>query len=260
MTGTIDLGGPLSGPRGECSRSRVRRLLAGELTGEERASASAHLLACERCRAAEREAKDEADALHSALPFEAFASGVAERLAKEPARRSRLATVARWAPLAAAACFLFVIVALPSAVRRDDRDGGLRSKGGVAVTLHVRDPRGLHVFAAGEAVPESSDLYVSLRPEGKKFAAMALLEGSEVHLLYGGLAHQGRLGEGFGWTGAHGALLVVVLDDAPVDGVALVQRLRGEVGQIVSRAQEAARPQGSRTAVVLTIPLQREAR
>jgi hypothetical protein len=216
---TIELGGP-SAP---CSIARVRRLVAGELTGEERAKAAAHLLTCERCRAAEREVAAERAQLYRDLPFETFASGVAERLARAPQRRWY-----RWVPLLAAASVL--VIAVPVAVqRRAIVDDGVRSKGSALVQLYVKDARGLHPWLPGEEIAESADVHAELRPGKQTFAAVALLEGGDAHALYSGPA---RVGHGsaktvaFGWTGAHGAILVVALGPKPIDVQQLAHQLR----------------------------------
>src|SRR5262249_42034716 len=115
----------LGGPDAPCSISRVRRLFAGELQGEERARTAAHVMACERCRAAERELTVERARLMADVPFEQFASGVAERLARSQ-RSSRLM---RWLPMAAAACVLLA-VGVPLALHDRPSDEGERVKGG----------------------------------------------------------------------------------------------------------------------------------
>ncbi|MBS2025475.1 MAG: zf-HC2 domain-containing protein [Deltaproteobacteria bacterium] len=78
----IDLGGPGAG----CSASKVRRLRAGELAGAEKDALEAHVRGCARCQATEREITKEADQLAQVLPFDAFAAGVAEKLADAPAQ------------------------------------------------------------------------------------------------------------------------------------------------------------------------------
>ena len=198
----------------DCSITQVRQLNAGELKGEARARAAAHLLACEKCRAGERELADERARLLSDVPFEMFASGVAERLARrEPARPSRLL---RYAPLLAAACVL--VVALPVALRKraDPAYDGI--KGGALAHLYVKDARGAHAWVNAEAVPESADIYAELT-DGK-FAAVVLLEGGQRHPLYAGpVVHQDGKHHvvSFGWTGAHGARLVVAVSQEPIE-------------------------------------------
>jgi hypothetical protein len=226
VTATIDLGGPAS----PCSIARLRRLHAGELLGEERAKTAAHLLACERCRASERELAAERAALLRDVPFEAFASGVAERLASEKPARARLY---RYAPLLAAASIL--IVALPVALRdrRNPEEQGERSKGGALAQLYVKDARGVHPWSAGEEIPETADVHAELLPGSRSFAAVVLLEGGEVHPLFSGPA-RGQDGKprvvSFGWTGAHDALLVVQLGDQQLDVGALAQQVRARGG------------------------------
>ena len=96
----LDLGGPGPG----CSALRVRRLLAGELSGVEKERTEAHVTGCERCAAVREEIAAEREALRRDVPFPQFAAGVAEKLAHRPRRDF----VSRWAPLAAAAGLLLV--------------------------------------------------------------------------------------------------------------------------------------------------------
>ncbi len=204
-----------------CSSARVRRLLAGELAGTERADVSAHLLACETCRATERELAKEREALLRDVPFEVFASGVAERLAREKPVRNRWL---RYAPLLAAACVL--IVALPVALNRraqTEVESGIRGKGGALAQLYVKDARGVHAWAPGEAIAENADVQAELKLEDKHAAAF-LLEGGQAHVVFSGFARQAS-GKprvvAFGWTGAHAARLVIVGSDLPIDASAL---------------------------------------
>ena len=91
----LDIGGPGPG----CSSMRVRRLLAGELTGVEKERTEAHVASCRRCAAVQEELAAEREALRRDVPFPQFAAAVAEKLAHRPHR----SFAARWAPLAAAA-------------------------------------------------------------------------------------------------------------------------------------------------------------
>jgi hypothetical protein len=208
---------------------RVRRLCAGELQGDERARAAAHVLVCERCRAAERELEMERARLLAEVPFDRFASGVAERLA----RSQRPARLLRWLPAAAAACVLLA-VGVPLALHeRPVADDGVRSKGEALVQLYLRDARGVHIWQ-GEPVSEQADVQAELRPGARPFAAAVLSEGGQVHALFAGLA---RTPDGkprvlaFGWTGAHGALLAVALSDKPIDLQALSRSVQAAGAQ-----------------------------
>jgi hypothetical protein len=218
---TIDLGGPGA----PCSVTRVRRLKAGELTGDEKAKTAAHILACERCRATERELQAEQERVLRDVPFESFAAGVAERLAAEP-RRLRLPS---WAPLAAAACLLVGIAVPMSMNQPQTEERGEREKGFSLAHLYVKDARGIRSWLPGEPIAEDADVHAELRPGSNLFAAVVLAEGNEVHPLFSGLAR----GEGkkprvvsFGWTGAHGATLVIALDKQPIDIAKLAAAVR----------------------------------
>ena len=67
----LDLGGPGPG----CSALRVRRLLAGELSGVEKERTEAHVTGCERCAAVSEEIAAEREALRRDVPFPQFAAG-----------------------------------------------------------------------------------------------------------------------------------------------------------------------------------------
>lgn len=244
----------LGGPGVACSRTTLRRLSAGELAPEAAARARAHLDGCARCQAAAQEQEAERRDLAAALPFEAFAAGVAERLAAEAAPPTRPAwrSWRRVAPLALAAA-LALGVAVPLVGRLAGErggllggDGGTRLKGGPAATLHLRDGAASRALAPGEPVPAGGTLRLTLAPAGRRFAAAALVDEDGPALLQGGPAGEGA-GPAFEWTGRRGAL-VVVFDDAPVDGAALLARLaRGGAAE--------ASPGGAAEVVVL--PLRR---
>jgi len=213
----IDLGGPGVA----CSAMRVRRLLAGELAGEERAKAAAHLLACERCRETERRLGAERAELAVAVPFEAFAAGVAERLATKERRPLR------WylgvAALAAG------IALVPFISTRISDDPGVRTKGGAGVRLYLQDKQGPREYRANEPVRETDDLYAEIVPGSRRYALVLLAEGNEVHAAYAGPARgqDGRpLVVPFPWTGPHDGTLYVVLDDQPIDAQAVRRDLR----------------------------------
>jgi hypothetical protein len=209
----VDLGGP--GAR--CSMTTVRRLAAGELLGLERERCEAHVAGCERCRAAQEELAAEKAQLLLKLPFQAFAVGVAERLAEPAVRRPSL--LVRWAPLAAAAAI--AIVAGSVLVRRPAaEEGGVRSKGGASAQLFVQDGRGVRELG-GERVAPAAKLLVSLTPSSRKFAAAVLLEPGEATVLYSGAARAGPLPQAFEWTGTSEATVLVVLADQPIDAARL---------------------------------------
>jgi len=203
----LDLGGPGPG----CSALRVRRLLAGELSGVEKERTEAHVAACDRCAATVQEIAAEREALRRDIPFPQFAAAVAERLARRPQR----SFAARWAPLLAAAGVALVagsaLVLRPADTERE------RSKGSVPAQLFVQDKGGVHELAAGDPVAEGARLLLSLKPAGRKHAVAVLLEPGESSVIYAGPAVNGPLPESFEWTGKGVATLLVVLSDAKVD-------------------------------------------
>ena len=204
---SFDLGGPSS----PCSVNRVRRLRAGELTGDEKSRTASHLLACEKCRAADRELEAEQEALLEQLPFDAFAAGVAEKLAVSAPAKKRFPA---WIPAAAAACLLLGI-GVPFGLSRQgsgEAADGNRTKGGSFAQLYVKDAAGLHDWQAGQKIPEDADVHAELKAEAGPFAAVVLQEGNEVHPLFSGIARQpdGKPRVvSFGWTGTHGATLYI---------------------------------------------------
>jgi hypothetical protein len=227
----------------------LRRLAAGELGSDAAARASAHLAGCARCRATASAQEAERRVLAETLPFEAFAAGVAERLVAGPAPRSARPAWRRVLPLALAAG-VALGVALPLLGRLSQERGGLgrgedgtRIKGGAAATLHLRQAEGSRPLAPGEGIPGGGALRLELAPGGHRFAAAALVDEDGPALLQAGPA--AGPGPAFEWTGRRGRL-VVVFDDVPVDGAALLGRLaRGGVG--------AASPGGQAEVVVLPL-------
>lgn len=236
----------LGGPGVACSALRIRRLLAGELEGEERSRTADHLAVCARCQETDRTASRERARLAVDLPFEDFASGVAERLVRPPGR----ARTRRAAGLALAAG-LAIAVAIPGVLRLvGGREDGWRLKGSGEIAVYVSAPGGARPLAPGEPVPAGSALRLGLPPEGGGFAAVALLDADGVTILHEGAVERGVLPGAFEWTGAGDGTLVAVVDGAPVDGEALARRLR--------RGGLAAASPGGR-AVVLLRPIRRGA-
>jgi hypothetical protein len=241
----------LGGPGVACSAMRVRRLAAGELSREDRARTEAHVAACARCQATESELERERARVEADLPFEAFAAGVAERLAVAPPlppRRLRLRPVGL-----ALAASLAAAVAIPALMRVGSERGpeaGSRVKGGAELSVWVSAPAGARALAPGEPVPDGAALRVGLPTGPHRFAAVALVDREGVVILHAGPAAPGPLPGAFEWTGEGEGMLVAVLDDRPVDGAALASRLsRGGLA--------AASPGGS--AEVVVRPLRREA-
>lgn len=244
----------LGGPGVACSSMTLRRLAAGELSAELAARTTAHLAGCARCQAAAREQEAERRALAAELPFEAFAAGVAERLATGLTARPARPAWRRALPLALAAA-VALGVAVPLVGRLARHGSGLlpesdltRLKGGSTATLHLGERAGARPLAPGEAIPRGAALRLALSPAGRRFAAAALLDEDGPVLLLSGPAASAP-GSAFEWTGRRGAL-VVVFDDVAVDGAALLDRLaRGGAA--------AASPGGA--AEVLVLPLGRGA-
>jgi hypothetical protein len=224
----VDLGGPGTA----CSAMRLRRLRAGELRGAELERTEQHLRECARCQATVRELEEERARLLRDVPFESFAAGVAEKLARAPAAPRW----SRWAPLAAAAGLL---LALGTSMTLRHSDEGVRVKGGASVALYQRSGAQVHGV---EGKVGAGPIVIRLKPAGYAYVAVILAEPGETSLLYNGAARP-QLPNAFEWTGAaRQATLIAVFSDRPIDAGAL---LRG--------GAEAA-PRG---AEVVRIPLER---
>ncbi len=189
-----------------CSAMKVRRFVAGELAGEEKDLTAAHLAACARCGATLREISEESEALRRDVPFDAFAAGVAERLAQRQSRR-----LMQFAPFAAAAGLL--LVAGTVLVLRPSDDSSVRIKGAPGAQLFVRDARGVRELGTGP-VAKGATLLLSLHPASRKHAQALLIEPGETTVLYDGPAVSDPLPNAFEWTGSGSATLRVVLSDA----------------------------------------------
>jgi len=238
---SLSLGGPGPG----CSVTRVRRLLAGEFGPAERARVEEHLRGCARCQEAERLLREEALAVESALPFDRFAAGVAEKLARSeepPARRAR-----RLLPLALAAA-LAAAVAVPLVARlASGPDDGLRVKGGPSLALYAEEAGQARLLLPGERVPVGVPLRLALGAVERAEAAVLLVDADGPTLLYAGRARPGPLPGAFEWTGDGPGVLLAVLSDAPIDAADLLARVRR------GGAGAAALPE----AEVVTLPLER---
>ena len=228
----LDLGGPGPG----CSVMRVRRLSQGELLGGEKARTEEHVQGCARCGATLRELAAEREQLLREVPFDAFAAGVAEKLAarQRPARRP---FAARWAPVAAAAAVL--LIAGGALLRREEQpqpwDG---IKGAATAQLFVQDSRGVHELTSGEKLSRDVRLQLTLHPASRKEAAVVLIEPGEQSVLYAGPAVNGALPSAFEWSGnARSATLLVIFTDAPLDAARIHDKAdvpRGaDVSQVV---------------------------
>ncbi|WP_242343990.1 zf-HC2 domain-containing protein [Anaeromyxobacter terrae] len=235
----------LGGPGVACSITRIRRLEAGELAGDERSRTEAHLAGCARCQASARELAREREALHASLPFERFAAGVAEGLARAdaPVVAPRLRLLRAGLALAAVVVALAAVPLLLRIVPGPDAQGW-RAKGAIELTLWASEAGSVRALAAGEPVPPGASLRVGLPATGHAHAAVALVDRDGVAVLYAGPATAGAVGDAFAWTGAGDGALVAVLDDRPVDVGALRARLaqRGANGAAGAGAEVIVRP------------------
>jgi hypothetical protein len=218
---SLSLGGPGPG----CSATRLRRLAAGELAGAERAQLLEHLAGCARCQETQREIAEEGRALAAALPFQEFASGVAERLARAemPSRRW---WARRWVPVAVAASLVAAAgVPLVARLSAPGSAHGVRVKGAPSLTVYVHRSGGARQLAPGESIPAGARLRLSLSPAGRAQAAVLLLDSDGAAVLYAGPALAGPLPEAFEWTGEGEATLLALFADEPIAAEALAKRV-----------------------------------
>ncbi len=184
-------------------------------------------------------------------PFDAFAAGVAERLAgaspgaaSKPLRRRQRARWVRAVPLALAASLAVgVAISLVSrpASPPGSREVALRVKGAPALTLWLDGPGGARLLEPGEPVPVGSALRLALPASAHAHAAVVLVDEDGPSPFYGGPVVKGPLPSAFEWTGAGKATVVAVLSGQPVDPATLARLLaRGE--SPVEAAAEAAGP------------------
>ena len=208
----------LSGRRSpECSALRVRRFAAGELSGVEQERAREHVAGCSRCQEALREIEDERARLARDVPFEVFAAGVAEKLARPSPRRSW----SRLVPLAAAAAALLVVVG----TRMAKDEPGTRTKGGATLALFQQD--GPTAIALGPEGKTGTGP-IAAQVAGGRYAAVLLQEPGETSLLYSGEAKL-SVQHPFEWTGAaRRATVLVVVSDRPLDGEAVRAAIAGQ--------------------------------
>ena len=206
----VDLGGPGTA----CSTTRVRRLRAGELRGAELERTEQHLRECARCQAILRELEEERTRLVQDVPFDVFAAGVAEKLArtKEGPRWSR------WVPLAAAAALLLALATSLTTLRPFSEDDRFRTKGGASVSLYERNGEQVRLV---ERAVGAGPISVQTNPAGHAYMALILAEPDESSILYSGPARP-QLPTAFEWTGtARRAELIAVFADRPVDAEAI---------------------------------------
>jgi hypothetical protein len=244
----VELGGPKSVAAQTCSALRVRRLVAGELPVDESATAEDHLASCAKCRAVRAEVEGERRALAEAVPFEAFAAGVAERLARAeapaaaPRRLQRYQRATLWlGSLAAAAAVFAVVHTNPGRVGTTEPAGlarETRTKGGPALSVFAVRATRTFALREGEASEQGDRLLPSLEPAGHPYAIVALLEPKEISLLFNGHARPGPLPEAFEWTGGSArARIAAVYSDAPLDEAAVLAALLGGAPDGIQGAQ-----------------------
>jgi hypothetical protein len=137
---------------------------------------------------------------------------------------------------------LLVSIAVPMRMNQvQTEEDGERTKGVALVHLYVKDAGGVRSWLPGEPIAEDADVHAELRPGSNLFAAVVLAEGNEVHPLFSGLARGERKKPrvvSFGWTGAHGATLVIALDKQPIDVAKLQVAVRASPRKPAFRAAQ----------------------
>ena len=166
----------IGGPGVACSITRIRRLEAGELAGDERARTEAHLAGCARCQASARELTREQEALAAALPFERFAAGVADGLARPEAPRHPSRRRALRVGMALAAV-LVAAAALPLLLRVVPRpeEQGWRAKGALELTLWASEDGRVRRSRRASRCRPGASLRVGLPTAGRAHGAVALV-------------------------------------------------------------------------------------
>jgi len=152
----------------------------------------------------QREIAAEREALRRDVPFPQFAAAVAEKLAHRPQR----SFVTRWAPLAAAAGL--ALIAGSALILRPSDTERQRSKGAASRSSSSRTRPACASSARATRSPRARGSSLSLKPEGRKQAAVLLIETGETSVIYAGPAVKGPLPESFVWTGKGVATLLVV--------------------------------------------------
>ena len=199
-----------------CSTIAVRRYQAGELSPEERAALQAHFVGCARCARTRLELEEERQRLREDVPFEVFAAGVAEKLAR-PAR-SRWTARRLVGPLALAASVLLVAgVALRSGLQEDTT----RTKGGATFEVFVDEAAAVRKLEPGEKIARGARLLPALHGAQGKRMVVTLIEPGESSVVYDGPLREGPLPRAFEWTGTGSATLRVAVDGETIAEVAL---------------------------------------
>jgi hypothetical protein len=138
--GVVTALGTRTRPAGCASDLALEELLAGDLDGEPGASLRAHVAGCARCR--DRMAALGAEPTLAPTP----AAGHEALQVRARARRLRVFAAAGGGVAAAAAAF---VVALKLGGGAPDTDGA-RAKGGLALSVHVKQRDGAITVASGE--------------------------------------------------------------------------------------------------------------
>jgi hypothetical protein len=216
----------LGGPGPACSVTQIQRLAAGELEGAVRERIELHLAGCDRCQASSRALEEERRVLEAELPFQEFAAGVAEKLAKnESSHRRRTRWILSAVPVALAAGLAFVFF-IPQLFQEDPlRRTGPVLKGGTRIIVHVPEGNGSRVLANKEPLPQGGSIRLTLSGATGKQVVIALVDADGVSILYAGRVPTGPIPGAFEWTGAGKASLVAVVSDDPVDSQLWATRL-----------------------------------
>lgn len=232
---------------------KLRRLCAGELTGDEASESRAHAGECGRCRAKLRELEDEQRRFEAEIPFERFAAGV-ERAGRSLESATRSAPRARrWLyPLTALAAMCLLTVAARVLIPQAEVALN-RTKGGGSIEVIVAGAGGGPQRQASATAPEplsrGERIRIGYTPGGHRYlVSVSIDEKGEVTPLYpeegsslpmAGSAQVQYLPESVEFTGEGAERVVVILSDEPLEVERVkraareaFQRANGDVGRI----------------------------
>jgi hypothetical protein len=228
--------------RTRCPGFALRRLHAGELSGDEAARVRAHADGCARCAAVLAEL-DAADAAFRARSFDDFSRAVEARLPRVraelvPPPKRRSPVFARAIPLALAAS-VAAVVFLPR-LFRTPADDGVRAKGGAAVEWIVGGAGPTREAVDGERLAPGERVRLQVHPgDHGQLLALSVDAAGEVTPLY---ARDGRslpvtpgtralLPDSIAFDGAGAERLYVLFSDAPLEVAAATRAARTEFGR-----------------------------
>jgi hypothetical protein len=166
-----------------CRLHELRRHRLGELTGADRERVSAHVAACETCRARLAALEAEQQSFLAKTDIATESARILERLEqREAAAEQSLAAriIAfivdpRRRPAIALALVLLFIAPIALIVQPERR--GNRTKGSVALEMFVNAPNGPRLASNGERLKEGDQIQFRYRAAGKRYVFVVSVAG-----------------------------------------------------------------------------------